>query len=298
MRWLSIFRTHRSFLLLVSLISIVGIEQSASQEQSDGQQQIRALQQSYPQVVTGVSYRDGDWSIELGDRRFYWAHARFLPETERNNYERYSSIRFYRYYRGPVQLATLTLEQETRVRQLFAERSSASPSRTSRHNDFLDTLYGIRNRTDADRKMIQMRFLGHAVTVHPFLRSPLHRVEQKILRRIARDTELRAFIAEIHSVSGYVWRPISGTNTRSYHGYGAAVDLLHNNYEGDHVYWRWSAERGVEEWWKIPVADRWSPPPSMIDIFESEGFVWGGKWLLFDNLHFEYRPEVLSMVKP
>lgn len=296
------FCSRRSFLFFALLISIIGTDQSAGQqqqrgrEQNDGQRQLKALRQSYPRVVTDVSYRNSDWSIEIDEQRFYWANARLLPETERLNHERYSSIRFYNYYRGPVQIANLTPEQEVRVRRLFRGRDGASSLSTPRYNGFLDTLYGIRNRIDAEQKMVQMRFLGNAVTVHPFLRAPLHRVEQKILRRIARDAELRAFIAEIHSASGYVWRSISGTNARSYHSYGAAVDLLHNNYEGDHVYWRWSAERGVEEWWKIPIADRWSPPLSMIDIFESEGFVWGGKWLLFDNLHFEYRPEVLLMV--
>ncbi|MDR3191497.1 MAG: M15 family metallopeptidase, partial [Treponema sp.] len=26
--------------------------------------------------------------------------------------------------------------------------------------------------------------------------------------------------------------------------------------------------------------------------FENEGFIWGGKWGLYDNMHFEYRPEL------
>ena len=29
------------------------------------------------------------------------------------------------------------------------------------------------------------------------------------------------------------------------------------------------------------------------EIFEEEGFVWGGKWHLWDNMHFEYRPELI-----
>ena len=30
----------------------------------------------------------------------------------------------------------------------------------------------------------------------------------------------------------------------------------------------------------------------MIQIFEAEGFIWGGKWDFYDNMHFEYRPEL------
>ncbi|MCL2443985.1 MAG: M15 family metallopeptidase [Treponema sp.] len=29
--------------------------------------------------------------------------------------------------------------------------------------------------------------------------------------------------------------------------------------------------------------------------FESQGFIWGGKWQLFDTMHFEYRPEILIL---
>jgi hypothetical protein len=25
------------------------------------------------------------------------------------------------------------------------------------------------------------------------------------------------------------------------------------------------------------------------------GFIWGGKWLFFDTMHFEYRPEILIL---
>ena len=34
-------------------------------------------------------------------------------------------------------------------------------------------------------------------------------------------------------------------------------------------------------------------PPSFVEVFEQHGFVWGGKWLYFDTIHFEYRPEAL-----
>jgi hypothetical protein len=36
------------------------------------------------------------------------------------------------------------------------------------------------------------------------------------------------------------------------------------------------------------------PPKAVIEAFERGGFLWGGKWFLFDNMHFEYRPELLE----
>ena len=31
-----------------------------------------------------------------------------------------------------------------------------------------------------------------------------------------------------------------------------------------------------------------------VDAFEAEGFIWGGRWLHYDTMHFEYRPELLD----
>jgi hypothetical protein len=35
-------------------------------------------------------------------------------------------------------------------------------------------------------------------------------------------------------------------------------------------------------------------PQPVVDAFEGEGFYWGGKWLFFDNMQFEYRPELFE----
>ena len=43
----------------------------------------------------------------------------------------------------------------------------------------------------------------------------------------------------------------------------------------------------------IPLSKRWMPPKEVIRIFEEEGFVWGGKWTIYDNMHFEYHPELI-----
>ena len=44
---------------------------------------------------------------------------------------------------------------------------------------------------------------------------------------------------------------------------------------------------------------RWPPclhnriPPEIVAVFERHGFIWGGRWVHFDTMHFEYRPELL-----
>jgi hypothetical protein len=66
-----------------------------------------------------------------------------------------------------------------------------------------------------------------------------------------------------------------------------------SSYGGRQVYWRWSRVLDREDWHRLPITQRWSPPQAVIEAFERSGFVWGGKWSHFDTIHFEYRPEII-----
>jgi len=50
-------------------------------------------------------------------------------------------------------------------------------------------------------------------------------------------------------------------------------------------------------WWATPYERRWAVPQTVVAAFERHGFVWGGKWLFFDTMHFEYRPEILILAR-
>ena len=115
-------------------------------------------------------------------------------------------------------------------------------------------------------------------------RSRVGRVEQRY--------QVATWIDELDITYSFIDRGIAGSPTRSHHSWGMAIDLVPNSYERRDVYWRWSRVFS-EEWHRIPMDQRWSPPRIVIEIFESHGFVWGGKWTHFDNIHFEYRPEIL-----
>jgi hypothetical protein len=77
----------------------------------------------------------------------------------------------------------------------------------------------------------------------------------------------------------YSCRAVADTGEPSMHSWGAAIDI--NAAHAD--YWLW---HGAGEIRRIP--------PEIVDIFERHGFIWGGKWLHYDTMHFEYRPELLS----
>lgn len=116
------------------------------------------------------------------------------------------------------------------------------------------------------------------VRVHPRIAKALARVDARLRTLVAQKPALAAFLTS--PGGGYNARKISGSQLRSTHSWGVAVDL--NVARSD--YWRWSGKTG----WK----NRY--PQSIVDAFEAEGFIWGGRWFHFDTMHFEYRPELLS----
>lgn len=97
------------------------------------------------------------------------------------------------------------------------------------------------------------------------------------------------------------WRIIAGTSRISAHSYGMTIDI---NVDHSH-YWLWDykKENNIPASEKILEKDipsntlptyRNKIPQEIVDIFESQGFIWGGKWYThYDTMHFEYRPELL-----
>ncbi|MFW2490717.1 M15 family metallopeptidase [Clostridium chromiireducens] len=91
----------------------------------------------------------------------------------------------------------------------------------------------------------------------------------------------------LYPASGtYNYRVISGTGRLSPHSYGIAIDLKSDKRD----YWKWSSEiQGQKR-----LLDY---PKELVEAFERNNFVWGGKWNHFDILHFEYRPEIILKAK-
>ena len=109
----------------------------------------------------------------------------------------------------------------------------------------------------------------------------------KALEAVSRDLDELAdrFIKYLKPTSGtYNCRKIAGSNAKSMHAYGAALDI-NTKYSN---YWRWALnDRGELKWQnQIPI--------QIVRIFEKHGFIWGGYWYHYDTMHFEYRPELLG----
>lgn len=301
----SILRLMKRSILFASLLFFaVASQQSRSENippgrpgipRLPGELEIHAMAEAYPERVEEIGVRSGQWALRMDGEWYYWAEGRLLPREQKELAEEFVSIRFYGSYRfGPAIERELSPELEARLR----ERSNlGARDRRTRFNGFLDKLYRVGSEAEAEAIMERVEFFGHSTRVHPMVVEPLARVEERLRRIALEDPGVESFVAELRELHGYNWRNIAGTNRRSYHSYGIAVDLLPRSYRGRWAYWLWAAQSGSGEWWNLPVAERWKIPQPVIDTFEREGFVWGGKWLFFDNIHFEYRPESIILAR-
>ncbi|MGZ3427810.1 MAG: M15 family metallopeptidase [Polyangia bacterium] len=127
------------------------------------------------------------------------------------------------------------------------------------------------------RDLVRIDFAGHKVQVHKKAAAAFLRVSARIAKLIAADKTLAPFVAKLGGT--FNPRNIAGTDRPSAHSYGIAIDL--NDQRSD--YWRWS-----KSGWRNQI------PQAIVDAFEAEGFIWGGRWFHFDTMHFEWRPELLD----
>jgi hypothetical protein len=126
---------------------------------------------------------------------------------------------------------------------------------------------------------VKVKLGGGEVRVHEKIAPALRRVAVKLDSLSGKDPLVAAALRT--PAGGFADRSIAGTTRPSAHAWGIAVDI--DTKLSD--YWRWAGPRPV---WKSRI------PASVIEAFESEGFIWGGRWFRFDTMHFEYRPELLD----
>lgn len=111
------------------------------------------------------------------------------------------------------------------------------------------------------------------------------RATARLRQLAAADPSIKRFL--LPASGGLVWRTIAGTDRLSVHSFAAAVDVSPRG----NPYWR-NLPRGTNM-----LATRRAFPVQVVEAFEREGFIWGGKWAEFDLMHFEYRPELILLAR-
>lgn len=267
---------------------------------------LKYLEKAYPDLTFTRRYDKvmQDWLITVkipdtpGDKggkghseEFYWANGSMLPESEIKNADKYWPI-LYGYQKELSDPANFTEEERERIKQFSSTENRQNGAGTPMF--FFDALYDSSSRARLESHIKRISFLGNLTNVHERMIEPLGRVEKRIYALAESNEEVKSFLANLKSNDAYYWRIIAGTKRKSFHSLGIAVDVLPKKLGGKQIFWSWARDKYPNTWMLIPLKDRWMPPAAVIRIFEEEGFIWGGKWVIYDNMHFEYHPELIQ----
>ncbi|AJA47297.1 D-alanyl-D-alanine carboxypeptidase [Clostridium pasteurianum DSM 525 = ATCC 6013] len=107
---------------------------------------------------------------------------------------------------------------------------------------------------------------------------------KELSERAKENRKISGFLSPCSGTFNY--RIIAGTGRLSPHAFGTAIDLASDRRD----YWKWATREQGE-------TRLLSYSKDVVEVFEKNNFVWGGKWGHFDILHFEYRPEIILKAK-
>lgn len=152
-----------------------------------------------------------------------------------------------------------------------------------RYEPFFKKMYGS-NKEEVKAKLTKINWLPKSSN-KILLITKVNGIDKKVQ---AISDELELLPKELKSYvsnpdGAFIWRKISKTNRISVHSFGIAIDL---NVKKSH-YWRWDKA-------KNNFSYKNNIPLEIVEIFEKNGFIWGGRWYHYDTMHFEYRPELLN----
>ena len=150
-----------------------------------------------------------------------------------------------------------------------------------RNEAFFKKMYGT-TKKEVGKNLEKVEWFGQQVSF-----SKVNGASSQ-LRKVAEELEeYPELLPYLQSSGTFVWRKVRGSDTRmSAHSYGIAIDI---NVEYSN-YWGWDYP-DFNELKKIEYVNR--IPMKIVQIFEKNGFIWGGRWYHYDTMHFEYRPEIL-----
>ncbi|MCX7948885.1 MAG: M15 family metallopeptidase [Treponemataceae bacterium] len=255
---------------------------------------LKAYEQAFPDRVRDVSWQEGDWTITVAETTLFWAQGRILPPEERSQWQKYLPYVFYTYPESAPDPRQYSPEQIEQLRLLGdAEQRENGPDH---HPLFRSLLHEGRSREEVEDQIIAIQFLGKRVSVHRRIAAALRRIDTKVRSLAKTNQKVTTFLSTVGTIGGYNWREIRGTQRMSFHSWGLAIDIQPKRLGGKVIYWGWEQEKNPD-WMLVPQSERWAPPAEIIQLFEQEGFIWGGKWDLYDQMHFEYRPELHLLKK-
>jgi hypothetical protein len=249
------------FPLALALAGLTGAEASATTPPAADPppRALACLSKWYPVEPVKV---DGAWHFKLGGATYPWDDGKAKSFEEKLASPDLEDTFSIPYTPGPITPVT---------------RENEDPGRIRFDPLFLAT-YGA---SEAKVDVVGIDFLGQRLKVHREAAPAFTRVAKRLSDALAKDPGLRPYLTRMAGT--FNWRKIANTNRQSAHSYGVSIDL---NTARSH-YWEWAKPKSPVRW-----ANR--IPQVIVDAFEAEGFIWGGRWYHYDTMHFEYRPELLD----
>ncbi len=229
-------------------------------------QSIQILMEAYPDDVVGVEEEGDDiWVIMASGDRILYDDRReksFEEMLEDADIEDMMSMAY------PLEPADGIADE------------GQDPGRI-RCYAFFDAVYGA-SREEIEGNLVNVEYGDDTLMVNgkAGAAKALEQAAKEIAAYVEDHPEVYSYAYP--SSGAYYYRTIYGTDRLSPHSYGIAVDM---------------PEHPDDYWEKAPyeagAARLEGYPLELVEIFEKNGFIWGGKWHHFDLLHFEYRPELL-----
>ena len=287
-----LFSTIFSFFIIASTFTLFASPSISVQPEP---KELNLFKRAYPDLTFKSTYdakvKDFLITITCEDRTadFYWQNGSLLPPQEVQNAENYWTL-LYSYVDKIPDPKDFTPEDIERIRNFSSKENRTNGAKTPPF--FYDLIYDCKTRAALEKHIIKHTFLGKNTIIHERIKEPLRRVEKKILDEAKVTPEVQTFIDNLLSADCYNWREIQDSGNRSFHSLGIALDILPKGWGQKNVYWAWRRDFD-KDWMLLPLNRRWTPPEKVIEIFESEGFIYGGKWIIWDNMHFEYHPEII-----
>lgn len=154
-----------------------------------------------------------------------------------------------------------------------------------RSYDLLKEVYGSsRQQIEKNLKSVNLNYTHVLFNNNNKAAEALESTMQNLIPLLKENEAVRRCLFPCMGTFNY--RLVAGTNRLSPHSFGIAIDLASDKRD----YWKWSSPKQGEERLN-------SYSKEIVEAFEKNNFVWGGKWGHFDILHFEYRPEIILKAK-
>ena len=211
----------------------------------------------------GHAVRTGSsWSLELPDgTRIPWDDGRPKDSAARIASPDVEDVFALGYPTGPIVPVTDEGDDPGRVRLEAMFRAT----------------YGA-NEREVSRELVPVKIAGHSVRFHRRAAPALERVAARLDVLLRAEPSLGRYFRALGGT--FATRTIAGTDRTSAHAWGIAIDI----------------DPSMADYWRNTPKVVWRNriPAVIVEAFEAEGFVWGGRWFHYDTMHFEYRPELFD----